>query len=218
MPGPFRMAFAPIAFFPNIDQNRFPAFDLFSSVIRRDLRDVLLCLRDQFLKAIWLCHARASDWPCQHARHRRSPRLSASQYRLTSMKFRVTLCSLSSVVSAGSPPSAQAEELGWQPEKTWVFVVGVCIGSIATCSVLSRSRIAGTPPWSISSSKAESRTTQVVYLQDKQATQKQIDSAFAAQLKKLRSDDLLIVYYCGHGSKSDDGERCFPRLLRCRRR
>ena len=51
--------------------------------------------------------------------------------------------------------------------------------------------------------------TQVVYLQDKQATQQQIDSAFSATLKKLRSDDLLIVYYCGHGSKSDEGNDVF---------
>ena len=104
------------------------------------------------------------------------------------------------------PTSAQANNLGWEPEKTWVFVVGVLhwkhrdmFGSFPVrnrrdASLVDFFKQSGVPE------------TQVVYLQDKQATQKQIDGAFAAQLKKLRPDDLLIVYYCGHGSKSEVGE------------
>ena len=47
--------------------------------------------------------------------------------------------------------------------------------------------------------------SQIVYLQDKEATQRRIDTAFTEQLNKLAADDFLIVYYAGHGTKSDDG-------------
>ncbi|HWM26709.1 MAG TPA: Tudor-knot domain-containing protein [Chthoniobacterales bacterium] len=104
------------------------------------------------------------------------------------------------------PTSASAQELGWEPQKTWVFVVGVLhwkhrdmFGSFPVenrrdASLVDFFKQSGVPG------------AQIAYLQDKQATQEQIDNAFAAQLKKVRSDDLLIVYYCGHGSKSEDGD------------
>jgi hypothetical protein len=123
------------------------------------------------------------------------------------MKLRVALCwiVLCSFLPGSTVP-AWADDLDWEPEKTWVFVVGVLhwkhrdmFGSFPVknrrdASLVDFFKQSGVPE------------TQVVYLQDKQATQKQIDSAFAAQLKKLRPDDLLIVYYCGHGSKSEDGD------------
>ena len=56
--------------------------------------------------------------------------------------------------------------------------------------------------------------SQIVYLQDKQATQQRIDSAFSEQLKKLRPDDLLIVYYCRPRLQVGGRQRCLPRLLR----
>jgi hypothetical protein len=104
-----------------------------------------------------------------------------------------------------TPSPASAKDLGWQPEKTWVFVVGALnwkhsdmFGSFPVknrrdVTLVDFFKQRGVPE------------TQIVYLRDKQATQQQIDSAFAAELKKLRPDDLLIVYYCGHGSKSEDG-------------
>ena len=123
------------------------------------------------------------------------------------MKLRAALCCIVLCwFLPGSPTTARAQELGWQPQKTWVFVVGVLhwkhrdmFGSFPVknrrdASLVDFFKQSGVPD------------SQVVYLQDKQATQKQIDRAFAAQLNKLRPDDLLIVYYCGHGSKSEDGE------------
>ncbi|MEY2562564.1 MAG: hypothetical protein QOH88_757 [Verrucomicrobiota bacterium] len=104
-----------------------------------------------------------------------------------------------------SAPKVSAKDLGWQPEKTWVFVVGVLhwkhtdmFGSFPVknrrdAALVDFFQQGGVPK------------TQIVYLQDKQATQSQIDIAFSAALKKMRPDDLLIVYYCGHGSKSEDG-------------
>ncbi len=123
------------------------------------------------------------------------------------MKLRVALCWIALCwFLPGSPAPARAQELGWQPQKTWVFVVGVLhwkhrdmFGSFP----VKNRRDAALVDFFKQSGVPE---TQIVYLQDKQATQKQIDRAFAAQLKKLRPDDLLIVYYCGHGSKSEDGE------------
>src|SRR3954470_20964578 len=102
-------------------------------------------------------------------------------------------------------PLAAAKEPGWQPQKTWVFVVGVLswkhsemYGSFPVKNrrddaLVDFFKKSGVPD------------SQIVYLQDKQATQQRIDNAFTAQLKKLGADDLLIVYYAGHGSKSDNG-------------
>ncbi|HKP02178.1 MAG TPA: Tudor-knot domain-containing protein [Chthoniobacterales bacterium] len=108
-----------------------------------------------------------------------------------------------------SSPISRAKELGWQPQKTWVFVVGVLswkhsemFGSFPVKNRRDEALVnffkqSGVPE------------SQIVYLQDKQARQIRIDDAFTAQLKKLSPDDLLIVYYAGHGSKSDDGNDVF---------
>jgi Caspase domain len=100
-------------------------------------------------------------------------------------------------------------ELGWQPQKTWVFAVGVLswkhsemYGSFPVKNRRDNSLVdffkeRGVPD------------SQIVYLQDKQATQARIDAAFSEQLKKLHPDDLLIVYYAGHGTKSEAGDDVF---------
>jgi hypothetical protein len=123
------------------------------------------------------------------------------------MKLRVAFCWIVLCwFLPGSPTPAAAEDLGWEPEKTWVFVVGVLhwkhgdmFGSFPVenrrdAALVDFFKQSGVPG------------TQIVYLQDKQATQLQIDRAFSAQLKKLRSDDLLIVYYAGHGTKSEEDD------------
>jgi hypothetical protein len=104
---------------------------------------------------------------------------------------------------------AADEQRGWQPARTWVFAVGVLswkhsetYGSFPVKNRRDNALVdffkqKGVPD------------SQIVYLQDKQATQKRIDSAFTEQLKKLGPDDLLIVYYAGHGSQSDEGDDVF---------
>jgi hypothetical protein len=121
------------------------------------------------------------------------------------MKISKACCSFILLVLLLTPITALAKDVGWLPEKTWVFVVGVLnwknadmFGSFPVknrrdAALVDFFQQSGVPK------------PQIVYLQDKQATQAQIDSAFSAALKKMRSDDLLIVYYCGHGSKSEDG-------------
>ena len=109
------------------------------------------------------------------------------------------------LLQIAAAPAAPAKDLGWQPQKTWVFVVGVLswknsdmFGSFPAknrrdAALVDFFKQSGVPD------------SQIVYLQDKKATQRRIDNAFAEQLKKWRPDDLLIVYYAGHGTKSEDG-------------
>src|SRR3954454_10663930 len=106
-------------------------------------------------------------------------------------------------------PLAAAKEPGWQPQKTWVFVVGVLswkhsetFGSFPVKNRRDNTLVGFFKERGVPDS-------QIVYLKDKQATQARIDAAFVEQLNKLRPDDLLIVYYAGHGSKSDDGKDVF---------
>src|SRR4051812_45057766 len=107
------------------------------------------------------------------------------------------------------PQLTLAKDLDWQPQKTWVFVVGVLswkhsetYGSFPVKNrrdnlLVDFFKERGVPD------------SQIVYLKDKQATQARIDAAFVEQMNKLHPDDLLIVYYAGHGSKSDDGKDVF---------
>jgi Caspase domain/RNA binding activity-knot of a chromodomain len=108
------------------------------------------------------------------------------------------------VLVFGARPAA-GSELGWQPEKTWVFAVGVL--SWKHSDIYGSFPVKGRRDNALVDFFRQRgvRDSQVVYLQDKQATQERIDAAFTEQLKKLRPDDLLIVYYAGHGTKSDDG-------------
>jgi hypothetical protein len=122
------------------------------------------------------------------------------------IKISTALCAFTLLAPFLSPRSAVAKEPGWQPEKTWVFVVGVLswknrdmFGSFPVknrrdAALVDHFKQRGVPE------------KQIVYLQDKQATQQRIDREFSTALKKLRSDDLLIVYYAGHGSRSEDGD------------
>jgi len=122
------------------------------------------------------------------------------------MRTRFTRCLLAAfLLPLLAPFAAPAKDLGWQPQKTWVFVVGVLswknsdmFGSFPVKNRRDNKLVdffkeSGVPD------------SQIVYLQDKKATQPRIDSAFTEQLKKLGPDDLFIVYYAGHGTKSDDG-------------
>lgn len=50
---------------------------------------------------------------------------------------------------------------------------------------------------------------QLVYLQDARATTRQVKNSFAAFLAQANEGDLLFVYYCGHGYKSEDGRTTY---------
>src|SRR3989442_10477840 len=105
--------------------------------------------------------------------------------------------------------NAIAQTRDWQPQRTWVFVVGTLQWkhrdmfdsfpqkNRRDAQLVEFFRQQGVP------------SQQLVYLQDAQATTRQVKTAFAAFLAKAREGDLLFVYYCGHGYKSDDGRTTF---------
>jgi hypothetical protein len=99
--------------------------------------------------------------------------------------------------------------IGWSPERTWVFVVGTLVWKYPDyfssfplenrrdLALVDYFRAQGVP------------SAQITYLQDRQATTAQITKAFEEQLRAAGKNDLLIVYYCGHGYKEDDGTVSF---------
>ena len=97
----------------------------------------------------------------------------------------------------------------WQPQQTWLFVVG-------TLEWKHPDQFAPFPKENRRDAAlvrffAEQGVpdAQILYLQDKQATLAQIEQALATHLAKAQKTDLLFLYYCGHGYKLDAGATCF---------
>lgn len=101
-------------------------------------------------------------------------------------------------------PLALANERDWQPQRTWVFIVGTLKWKHSDvfnsfpqknrrdAQLVNFFRQQGVP------------ADQLVYLQDAQATSDRVKSTFSGFLSRAREGDLLFFYYCGHGYKSDD--------------
>jgi hypothetical protein len=106
-------------------------------------------------------------------------------------------------------PATSAQERDWQPQRTWVFVVG-------------------TLEWkdkeSFESFPKENRRDrelarffreqgvpgeQIVYLQDRAATTRRIQNELRSLLSKTQEGDTLFLYYTGHGYKNEDGRAYF---------
>lgn len=108
---------------------------------------------------------------------------------------------------AGS--KAVAQQRDWEPRRTWVFVVGTLEWkhremfdsfpqkNRRDAQLVAFFRRQGVP------------AQQMVYLKDAQATTRQVKTAFSEFLTKARSGDLLFVYYCGHGYKSEDARTTY---------
>jgi hypothetical protein len=106
-------------------------------------------------------------------------------------------------------PNARAQTREWQPQRTWVFVVGTLQWkhrdlfdsfpqtNRRDAQLVEFFRRQGVPE------------QQLVYLQDARATTRQVKNSFATFLTKAREGDLLFVYYCGHGYKSDDARTTY---------
>jgi hypothetical protein len=102
-----------------------------------------------------------------------------------------------------------AQTRDWQPQRTWVFVVGTLKWKHSDmfdsfpqenrrdAQLVDFFRQQGVPK------------EQLVYLQDARATTRQVKTAFPAFLAQAREGDLLFVYYCGHGYKSDDARTTY---------
>jgi hypothetical protein len=99
--------------------------------------------------------------------------------------------------------------LGWQPERTWLFAVGTLQWkhpdyfppfpqqNRRDAALVEFFRAQGVP------------AAQITYLHDSQATTRRIQQAFEAQLAQARVEDLLVLYYCGHGGRTDDAAAYF---------
>jgi hypothetical protein len=101
---------------------------------------------------------------------------------------------------------AQARGRDWEPQKTWVFVVGTLRFKHADMfdsfpqenrrdtELVNFFREQGVP------------FAQIIYLRDREATAGRIQSTLTAHLSRARQGDLLFLYYTGHGYKSDEGD------------
>lgn len=108
-----------------------------------------------------------------------------------------------------APGAARADDRDWEPAKTWVFVVGTLSWqdkeSFGSFEVKNRRdaelvrffRDEGVPG------------EQIVYLQDRAATTANIEQSLKRLLSRTRPDDMLVLYYCGHGYKEERGAAYF---------
>ena len=112
---------------------------------------------------------------------------------------------LSSVIGQ----SAFARGRDWQPQRTWVFAVGILQfqhkdlfesfpqKNRRDAQLMEFFRQQGVPE------------SQIVFLKDSQATTRRVENSFTAFLSKAGPDDLLFFYYTGHGYKSDDEQTTY---------
>lgn len=114
------------------------------------------------------------------------------------------LCSLllASVPSYAAVP-------GWNPARTWVFVVGLLEWQDSESFesfpqdnrrdrlLVQQFKQAGVP------------SSNIVHLIDSTATSANIEAWLARTLAKTAPGDTLFLYYCGHGYEDDDGDICF---------
>ena len=118
---------------------------------------------------------------------------------------RVVLLLLALFALGALPVRSQAsEERDWEPRRTWVFVVGTLEWKHEEMwdsfpkknrrdrELVEFFKAQGVP------------TAQVLYLRDKEATQRRIESALTNHLSRAREGDLLFLYYTGHGYQEED--------------
>jgi hypothetical protein len=108
-----------------------------------------------------------------------------------------------------SSASVEARSPVIEPSRTWVFVVGTLEwsdeesfapfpkASRRDAELVDLLRSRGVP------------ASQIVYLQDRKATARAIRQELTNLLARTRPGDLLILYYCGHGYKDEQGAGFF---------
>lgn len=109
----------------------------------------------------------------------------------------------------GSSGEGVASRLGWDPARTWLFVVGT----------LEWQDPEAFPPFPKKNRRDEALVAcfrahgvpagQIAYLQDGGATTAAIRDAFDAHLARAVEGDLLVLYFCGHGAKTEAGSAYF---------
>lgn len=122
--------------------------------------------------------------------------------------FRAFSASVLIIVACTLAQAATATR-DWQPQRTWVFVVGLLKfqhRDIFNSFPQTNRRDAQLVEFFRQQGVPEE---QVVFLKDAQATSRRIETSFPAFLSKAGPNDFLFFYYTGHGYKSDDESQTF---------
>jgi hypothetical protein len=123
-------------------------------------------------------------------------------------KLTAILLALLLTVACHVSAPAVAQQLDWDPDRTWFFCVGLLEwqysdiwSSFPDCQPDRRDeqlvkyfQAAGVPD------------EQITYLQDAEATKSRIQQQFVELLDSTGDGDLLIFYFCGHGYRNVDTE------------
>jgi hypothetical protein len=97
----------------------------------------------------------------------------------------------------------------WQPERTWAFIVGILEWKHSDIfSAFPKEQRRDAALVKLLGERGVPKE-QICYLQDRKATTAQIAEAFAAQLGAARAGDMLLLYFCGHGSLTEAGATYF---------
>jgi hypothetical protein len=121
-----------------------------------------------------------------------------------------TICVSLIVIFGGAfGQSIWAKERDWQPQRTWVFVVGILEWqhkdtfdsfpqqNRRDAQLVEYFRRQGVPD------------PQIIFLRDTQATSRRVRNTLPTFLSKASPDDLLFLYYTGHGYKSEDEQTTY---------
>lgn len=101
-------------------------------------------------------------------------------------------------------PVALAQDNRFQPEKTWVLVVGALDWKEARYSSFSKQNRRDQRVVDLLKSRGVP-DKQILLLQDKDANVKRLQQAFEKFYSKAEPDHLLFFYFCGHGYLDDAG-------------
>ena len=100
--------------------------------------------------------------------------------------------------------AASARERDWQPQRTWVYIVGLLKfehRDVFDSFPQTNRRDAQLVDFFRQQGVPEDH---IVFLKDGQATTRRVQTSFPTFLSKSQPGDLLFFYYTGHGYKSDD--------------
>lgn len=119
---------------------------------------------------------------------------------------RLVLMSALFLVLISAAPTALAQRRDWEPQRTWVFVVGsLRFKHKDMFSSFPQKNRRDTELVNFFKQQGVPQT-QIVYLRDREATERVIQNSFRSHLARAQKGDWLFLYYTGHGYKSDEGE------------
>jgi hypothetical protein len=117
--------------------------------------------------------------------------------------LRLAFCLLCLLVTA----SARAQT--WEPGRSWAFVVGVLEWKdSATFGSFPKKERRDAKLVDLLKQRGVA-ADRIVYLQDRAATTAAVRASLDKFLSRTRPGDTLLVYYCGHGYREDDGTLFF---------